>query len=145
MDQSNRHPQVMLVERPLSSGPSNDAPANSIYKRASTSTIPDVTEEFLRKQKTAKILFIINTHYLKNGCFVYQDDSPTEYKACTLFDVGTSWYQALLYSSHPLQIVRDCSPLGIFKYLSSKEERVHAHRSLVLNLVCGALVAQVGA
>ena len=37
------------------------------------------------------------------------------------------------------------SPLGIFKYLSSKEERVHVHRSLVLNLVCGALVAQVGA
>lgn len=88
----------MLVERPLSGGPSNDAPSDTIYKRASTSVVPDVAEEFLKKRKTAKILFIVDTHCLENGCFVYEGDSPTEYRACTLFDVGTSWHLALLYA-----------------------------------------------
>ncbi|KAF9642917.1 hypothetical protein BDM02DRAFT_3132771 [Thelephora ganbajun] len=68
----------------------------------------------------AKIVTIIHTHCLDNGFFVWTGDSPETYHACSL-----------------LEILRDCSPKGIFKYLSDAEGTLsHNHKSLILNLTC---------
>ena len=38
------------------------------------------------------------------------------------------------------QILEDCIPQGIYKYLSDREKCRHNHKSLILNLACGATV-----
>lgn len=61
-------------------------------KKAKTSTsitLEDI-ERFLEFYPTAKIITIIETHCLENGCFVWSGKSPTTYQACQLIEVGSS-------------------------------------------------------
>lgn len=44
-------------------------------------------KDFLRKNPTAKIVVVIDTHCLENGAFVWTGDSPTSYQACFLAEV----------------------------------------------------------
>ena len=42
------------------------------------------------------------------------------------------------------QILKDCTPKGIFKYISNaKDTPTHHYKTLVLNLACGASINQV--
>ena len=84
----------MLVEQPLnvtSEGGQSDL-NNDHYN---TNEDPTLTVEFLKKHITAKILFIVDTHSLDNGHFVYAGDLPMTYKACSLLEVGPSFHHAL--------------------------------------------------
>ena len=48
-------------------------------------------------------------------------------------------------SSIPVQILRDCSPDGVFKYLSNDDGTPqHAHKSIIINLACGATISKPG-
>ncbi|KAF9642992.1 hypothetical protein BDM02DRAFT_3192357 [Thelephora ganbajun] len=80
---------------------------------------------FLARHSVAKIVIIIDTHCLENGAFVWTGDSPENYQACTL-----------------QEILKDCIPPEIFRYLSANDTPKHNHRSIVLNLACGASVSQ---
>ena len=99
-----------------------------------------VVSAFLKQYDTAKIVFIVDTHCGDNGRFVYTGRKPTKYKMCSLKEVAhiiTCILQRLICA----QILRDCAPPDIFQYLSDESSAPqHTHRSLILNLACGASV-----
>ncbi|KAF9781509.1 hypothetical protein BJ322DRAFT_1022923 [Thelephora terrestris] len=81
--------------------------------------------EFLEASPYAKILVIIDTHAAENGYFVWAKDANGDYQACSL-----------------LEILQDCSPKEIFKYMSDAEDAPsHHHKLLIMNLACGASVS----
>ena len=84
----------MLVERPLNGTPEGGQ-SDLNDDHYNTSEDPTLAVEFLKKHVTAKILFIVDTHSLDNGCFVYAGDSPMTYEACSLLEVGPSFHRAL--------------------------------------------------
>ena len=43
---------------------------------------------FLKQHPMAKIIVVVDTHCLENGAFVYEGDSPANFKACLLPEVG---------------------------------------------------------
>jgi hypothetical protein len=45
---------------------------------------------FLEQFTTAKIVIVIETHCMENGCFVWKGTSADTYKACALFEVSSS-------------------------------------------------------
>jgi hypothetical protein len=49
-------------------------------------------EEFLEQHKSAKIIVVIDTHCLENGAFVYDGQSPENYKACFINRVSAPKY-----------------------------------------------------
>ena len=55
-----------------------------------------IAERFLKTHGTAKIIFIVDTHCLDNGYFVYTGANPETYKACSLIEVS------VLYNRSPL-------------------------------------------
>lgn len=44
-------------------------------------------KKFLKKYELAKIVVVIDTHCLDNGCFVYGGDTSEDYMACSLEQV----------------------------------------------------------
>ena len=52
-----------------------------------TTTDLSIAEAFLKTHSTAKIVFIVDTHSLPDGFFVYVGDSPDTYKSCSLLEV----------------------------------------------------------
>jgi len=103
-------------------------------------------ESFLNRHPTAKILFIVDTHSLENGFFIYAGDSPQDYLACSLLEVGSSSMWPSHISHVFPKILRDCSPPGVFKFLSNSDKSPkHQHKSLILNLSCGSSISQAGA
>jgi len=80
----------MLVERPLNATPrgrgARSTNVNDQHYKATTDL--SVAEAFLEKHSTAKIVFIVDTHCLDNGYFVYKGASPKTYEACSLLEVS---------------------------------------------------------
>lgn len=56
---------------------------------SSTAPVAEVVS-FLKRNKTAKIIYIIDTHSMDNGFFAYTGDSPKDYMACSLEEVSTT-------------------------------------------------------
>lgn len=111
-------------------------------KKKSTPKAPASLEDidnFMTHYPTAKIVIVIETHCLENGCFVWKGESPTTYEACSLLEVyfGCDPPQHLADISY-LQILQGCIPQSIFQYISSASDTPeHHHRSLIVNLSCG--------
>ena len=101
-------------------------------------------QQFLSDHETAKIVVIVETHASDNGRFMWcgDDKDKNSYEACTLFEVSCYdvLYRAVL--TH-VQILRDCIPPPVFALLSNAPDAPnHKHKSLILNLACGATVMQ---
>ena len=77
----------MLVEQPLDGTPAVD-PMNSandsLYEVTQDLPVP---ETFLEFHLTAKIMFIVDTHSLDNGSFVFKGEDAVSYEACLLYEV----------------------------------------------------------
>jgi len=101
---------------------------------------------FLKSHPMAKIVVVIDTHCLENGAFVYKGDSPVTYEACSLLEVGVVRYPTFAPADAPPQILQGCIPREVFRFLSDASGTPpHRHRSLVINLACGASVSQEAA
>jgi hypothetical protein len=99
-----------------------------------------VISKFLQKYDSAKIVFILDTHSADNGRFVYTGAGSGSFKSCSLFEV-TRTTTLHLSELIPTQILRDCTPPEVFQYLSDGADTPkHTHKSLILNLACGASV-----
>ena len=102
-------------------------------------------EQFLKAQATANIVVVIDTHCIENGFFIYKGDSPENYAACSLLEVSATFPSKSFRISHPWQILKVCTPKGVFRYISSAADTPkHSHKSLILNLACGASASQPG-
>jgi len=131
----------MFVERSVDGTPLD--PNDDLFKMSKDTSL---AEHFLNAHPMAKIVVIVDTHCLENGFFVWTGNSEDEYRACSLLEVSTRSYLPLSICSCPPQILRDCTPTGIFKYLSNAEGTpTHTHKSLIINLACGYSISQVGA
>jgi len=100
---------------------------------------------FLTEHETAKIIVTIDTHCLEeNGLLVYSDADVTNLEACSLETVGIVrvWCQHWCANANAItQVLRDCIPHTVYQYLSKDPTApVHAHKSLILNLACGATI-----
>ena len=96
--------------------------------------------DFLKRNKTAKIVVIIDTHSTENGCFVYNGDAPADYLSCYMLEVGITYHKHSTVLT-PWQIIKDCIPAELFKFISNgKKTPKHQHRSLIINLACGSSV-----
>jgi hypothetical protein len=101
----------------------------------------DVISDFLERYQMAKIVFILDTHCGENGCFVYSRDPLGGYKQCSLEEVSHIPQPIFPATNTQTQILKDCCPPVLFQYVSNKPEMPqHTHRSLILNLACGATV-----
>ena len=89
----------MLVERPLNGTPAigEDDSNDDRFNTYDYDDNPTIAQKFLESRPTAKIVFIVDTHSLENGYFVYTGDSPTTHEACTLLEVGPSPPPCLLH------------------------------------------------
>ncbi|KAF9779587.1 hypothetical protein BJ322DRAFT_1113387 [Thelephora terrestris] len=117
----NNEESVMLVEQAVDSTVRHDDDG-----RFTWSNDTSLAEEFLNAHKSAKIVVAIDTHSADNGYFIWTGSTAETYRACSL-----------------LEILRDCSPKGIFKYLSNAEDTpIHSHKSLIINLACGQSISQ---
>jgi len=75
------------MECPLNATPATTDSNNVNDHLYKTTTDLSVAETFLKTHSTAKIVFIVNTHSLPDGFFVYVGDSPDTYKSCSLLEV----------------------------------------------------------
>ena len=51
---------------------------------------PNAAMAFLESRPMAKIVIVIDTHSVENGCFAYSDDEGGSVKACSLLEVRIS-------------------------------------------------------
>lgn len=99
----------------------------------------DAAGKFLAEFTTARIVVIIDTHSLDNGAFAWKGNSPATYEGCDLESVSATHHCPTL--PNPLQILSDCIPPNIYSYISDDSDTPdHSHRSLIVNLSCGASV-----
>jgi hypothetical protein len=86
--------QVMLVHCPLKDTSAEEDKLSRPRKskkgkgKEAAATTTTTVEEFLTKHRTAKIVVVIDTHCMDNGYFVYTGESPEQYQACSLKEVG---------------------------------------------------------
>lgn len=140
----------MLMECPLNSTPGTKGADSSNINDSHYKSSKDVSiaQKFLDEHNTAKIVFIVDTHCLENGFFVYQGDSPNTYNACSLLEVSLPCVHSppLPDLNTPVQILSQCPPKGIFQYLSNDPKAPkHNHKSIIINLACGASISVAGA
>jgi len=100
---------------------------------------------FLEKHETAKIIVCIDTHCLEeNGLLVYSDTDADNLGACdlkTVSDIRARDHRAIPIPCAPSQVLLDCIPKRVYQYLSNgREAPEHAHKSIILNLACGATI-----
>jgi len=95
----------MLIERPLNATPRTQGAhsTNVNDKHYKVTADLSVTEAFLVKHSTAKIVFIVDTHCLENGYFVYKGASPKTYEACSLLEVS------MLYAPRQSSLIHSCA------------------------------------
>lgn len=132
----------MFVETSISET-QDEPPAENdgLYEVISDSA---AAEQFLKAHPTAKIVVVIDTHCIENGFFIYKGISPENYAACSLLEVS-GIYCPNPFVSHLRQILKDCIPKRVFEYISDAGDTPkHSHKSLILNLACGASISQPG-
>ena len=127
----------MLVDVPL------DGRTNDPQRRSGTAPHPEVTA-FLDQYPTAKIVVVIDTHCLQeSGAFIWTPgtEANPSYEGCSLWEVSCpplSARQALALTEG--QLMRDCLPKRVVPFLNAEEGSRHHHRSIIINLACGAVV-----
>lgn len=131
----------MFVEWSVSGEPLD---GNGKQRRTPKDTSP--AEQFLVAHESAKIVVIVDTHCIESGFFVWTGEGAADWKACSLLEVSMLYRTTCFIFTGPSQILRDCTPPGIFKYLSNAPDAPkHNHTSLIVNLACGASISQVAA
>ena len=97
--------------------------------------------EFLAAHATAKIVVIIDTHCIEeSGSFLWRGDKPKDYEACGMDEVGNVYSEISSTHLTYIQLIRDCIPEQVRQYVSSFDSHLHNHKSIILNLSCGAAV-----
>ena len=134
-------PQVLRMDVSLLGESSKTTVTNRTKARKVEDRDPvKVVDKFLECYTTAKIIIVIDTHAVENGWFAYGGDTPSDYKTCCLEEVGPCVACVALWLTC-MQILRDCIPSSVFQFISDAAgSPVHNHRSLILNLACGASV-----
>lgn len=100
----------------------------------------NVVDRFLKRYATAKIIIVIDTHAVEGGWLTYGGNTPSDYKACCLEDVCPSLAFVAPHLTR-VQILAGCIPPSVFQFISDAvDSPVHNHRSLIVNLACGASV-----
>lgn len=90
------------------------------------------------RHTTAKVVVIIDSHAMDNGYFAWTGTKGGHISACSLLQVRKASLSLCSVLSHPLQLLEDCSPDGIFRYLSNDPvTKPHNHKCLIVNLACG--------
>jgi len=79
----------MLVERPLDGTP-QPGPSDANDHLFPNSVDPDAgdAKRFMVRHPSAKVVFIVNTHCLPSGFFIWKGDGPESYEGCSLLEVG---------------------------------------------------------
>jgi len=136
--------QTLLMEvaldvnkTPLDNNDNNDNDGTVTVTRSSRAA-----ERFLADFPLARIVVVINTHCSESGFFLWTGDSKGNFETTPLLPVSTM--NALSPSFPcltPQQILKDCIPSRIFKFLSNATDTPdHSHRAMILNLSCGASI-----
>ena len=81
---SQRILQLLFLDIPLGGDRANDVHPDEV---SSNDPVKDV-RAFMRKNTSAKIVVVIDTHCLDNGAFVYTGNSPDTYQGCLLPEVS---------------------------------------------------------
>jgi len=103
----------------------------------------DEAGDFLDRHTTARIVVIIDTHCLEEtGAFIYKGSAPDSYEACCMEEVSSVQSRVTVSTTSECpQIIQGCIPERVRRYLSNvKGTPVHTHRSIILNLACGASI-----
>lgn len=103
-----------------------------------TTRTSKAAEDFMEEFPLAKIVVIIDTHCSESGFFLWRGDHKGDFETSPLLPVSKKLYLSHLPSLTLLQILSDCVPSGIFKFLTDMEAAPdHSHRALIVNLSCG--------
>jgi hypothetical protein len=112
-------------------------------RKAGIRSPADDVGDFLDQHTTAKIVVIVDTHCLEEtGSFIYKGSTPETYEACRMKEVcgAPSWTHGTFHLTCS-KIIQGCIPERVRKYLSDAKGTVtHSHRSIILNLACGASI-----
>ena len=107
---------------------------------AETTYSSDAAEEFLEEFPMAKIVVVIDTHSAESGFLLWRGKPRGDFETTPLLPVSLAPPSV----SHPhgsFQILSDCIPTGIFKYISDADGTPkHSHRIMIVNLSCGSSI-----
>lgn len=88
----------MLVEHPLGGAPQKDlGDVNDTHYSTTTDHNALSARGFLKEHPTAKIVFIVDTHCVESGYFIYEGDTPATYRACSLYEVSPTYIRLSLH------------------------------------------------
>ena len=76
-----------VISNKSMAGKTTQAKGESKRKKLKISIPLKEVDKFLTHYPTTKIVVVIETHCLKNGCFVWTGKSPSSYEACSLKEV----------------------------------------------------------
>lgn len=120
----------MFVERPLNGTP-EPGPTDVNDDHFETTTDPTAAKSFLKEHKTAKIVFIIDTHSLDNGYFLYAGDTPNTYDGCQLIEASIPCNPANSYlnSSHRSSMTARQRASSIISLMGMQPQPIHTRAS----------------
>ena len=85
----------MFIERPIAGTPvEGKGDANDTSYSITIDLDAIGAEGFLKRYPAVKIMFIMDTHCLESGFFVYKGEDPVSYVGCSFFEVGPSYRPA---------------------------------------------------
>ncbi len=85
--------------------------------------------DFLKQNKTAKIIYIIDTHSMDNGFLAYTGNTPKNYMACSLEEVRT--FGTNMTSLALLTYLRRLSEIVLHRRYSSSLHQAATDRSII--------------
>lgn len=75
------------MDVPLQGNTTDVGDEDVVYETISGDPV-ERAEQFLKKNKTAKIVIVLDTHCAENGAFVWTGTSPATYRSCFMLEVS---------------------------------------------------------
>ena len=96
---------------------------------------------FLERFKMAKIVIVMDTHSSDNGAFIWKGSSsdPSSLRMCYMLEVSIQRAFDVMRLT-ALQIVSECIPGDIYKYISDKPTVEQRYQTLIANVTCGSSI-----
>ena len=114
--------------------PGDDHEAND---QATTITRdPRAAERFLKEFANYKLVIIVDTHCAESGFFLWKGKIDGEFETSPLLPVSIIHHRPPPHLTSP-QILQDCIPAEIFKFLDASDTTPYPHKALIVNLSCG--------
>lgn len=97
--------------------------------------------KFLEHFRMTKIIIVLDTHSVNNGVFIWKGSSSDQKSLETCYMLEMSVQHVIdVMCLTSLQIISQCIPADIYKYISDKPAMEQWHQTLITNVMCGSSI-----